>query len=217
MAGQSSRRGRPKGSGLDDRKQLETISRLISQNPELKPTTAIRSLGITNPSTIRRLRDKYNAFQKSAIQDLKSKPAAAETVAPARRSQGEKRLQVQRNKDRPAATRGPEARPAGEIAAASTGAPGLKERESPAQDANLQGAVAAQGPDPMAEPARWIGMMCELGIRGMSAAMAINTTACQTLATMPQVRWACRNQLAFNQMWLSMIQRATHPASATVH
>ena len=55
-----SKRGRPKGTGLDDRAHLVAIASLISQSKELKPTTAIKSLGISNPSTIRRLRDKFN-------------------------------------------------------------------------------------------------------------------------------------------------------------
>ncbi|MFY0612379.1 MAG: hypothetical protein JXQ99_12680 [Hyphomicrobiaceae bacterium] len=36
------------------------IGRLIECTPGLKPTTAIRQLGYADPSTIRRLRDKYN-------------------------------------------------------------------------------------------------------------------------------------------------------------
>lgn len=52
------RRGRPKGSGLDDRAYLEALDRLMAGDPTLKPTTAIKKLGITDPSAIRRLRDK---------------------------------------------------------------------------------------------------------------------------------------------------------------
>ncbi len=57
------RYGRPKGSGLDDRQQLETIAALLAADPKLKPTTAIRSLGVDNPSVIRRLRDKFRHEQ----------------------------------------------------------------------------------------------------------------------------------------------------------
>lgn len=52
------RRGRPKGSGLDDREQLSAIARMLEADPTLKPTTAIKRAGITDPSAIRRLRDK---------------------------------------------------------------------------------------------------------------------------------------------------------------
>jgi hypothetical protein len=56
----SARYGRPKGTGLDDRKRLESIATALVADPKLKPTTAIRALGIDDPSTIRRLRDKFN-------------------------------------------------------------------------------------------------------------------------------------------------------------
>ncbi len=56
----SARYGRPKGTGLDDRKRLESIAAALVADPKLKPTTAIRALGIDDPSTIRRLRDKFN-------------------------------------------------------------------------------------------------------------------------------------------------------------
>lgn len=68
-------RGRPKGSGLDDSARLEAIAALIAANPDLKPTTAIRSLGITNPSTIRRLRDKFHAARDALMRDLQQSPA----------------------------------------------------------------------------------------------------------------------------------------------
>ena len=54
-------RGRPKGSGINDQQQLNEIARLMRSTPRMKPTTAIKALGITDPSTIRRLRDKFNA------------------------------------------------------------------------------------------------------------------------------------------------------------
>lgn len=57
------RYGRPKGSGLDDSHQLESIAALLAANPALKPTTAIRSLGVEDPSVIRRLRDKFRMDQ----------------------------------------------------------------------------------------------------------------------------------------------------------
>lgn len=62
MPTKQSRRGRPKGSGLDDSGHISAIAAVIAQNPDLKPTTAIKSLGISDPSTIRRLRDKYRAY-----------------------------------------------------------------------------------------------------------------------------------------------------------
>ncbi len=51
--------GRPTGTCIDDHKQLLRIAALMAADPDLKPTTAIRSLGIEEPSVIRRLRDKF--------------------------------------------------------------------------------------------------------------------------------------------------------------
>lgn len=64
MSERKSRRGRPKGTGIDDTSRLLAIAALLAENPDLKPTTAIKSIGITDPSAIRRLRDKLKATQK---------------------------------------------------------------------------------------------------------------------------------------------------------
>lgn len=61
MPSRNVRRGRPRGSGLDDRAQLRRIAELMDANPGMKPTTAIKALGVSDPSTIRRLRDKLKA------------------------------------------------------------------------------------------------------------------------------------------------------------
>ncbi len=58
MPSDYARRGRPRGSGLDDRGQLRQIAELLEADPTLKPTTAIKAIGVSDPSTIRRLREK---------------------------------------------------------------------------------------------------------------------------------------------------------------
>jgi hypothetical protein len=63
-------RGRPKGSGLNDAAQLRAIAGLMAADPDLKPTTAIKTLGITDPSVIRRLRDKYWAVERQLIAEI---------------------------------------------------------------------------------------------------------------------------------------------------
>lgn len=66
-------RGRPKGTGINDQQRLADIARLMASDPHMKPTTAIKALGITDPSAIRRLRDKLN----SAAETGKHKTNAA--------------------------------------------------------------------------------------------------------------------------------------------
>ena len=51
-------RGRPKGTGIDDRDRVVQVRDMLAADRGLKPTTAIKRLGITDPSIIRRLRDK---------------------------------------------------------------------------------------------------------------------------------------------------------------
>jgi hypothetical protein len=83
------RYGRPKGSGLDDRQQLETLAALLAANPQLKPTTAIRSLGVEDPSTIRRLRDKLRNEQATLTAEawrgarVRTRPATSNENPPA--------------------------------------------------------------------------------------------------------------------------------------
>jgi hypothetical protein len=89
------RRGRPKGSGIDDRPKLREIAAIIANQPEIRPTTAIKLLGENDPSVIRRLRDKFHAMQGELMAEMRrpappnEKPvaerketAAAPTVAP---------------------------------------------------------------------------------------------------------------------------------------
>ena len=56
------RRGRPKGTGIDDSDRIARLAELMRLRPDLRPTTAIRLMGFSDPSAIRRLRDKYKVF-----------------------------------------------------------------------------------------------------------------------------------------------------------
>lgn len=76
MSELKSQRGRPKGSGIDDRAVLREIAGLINADPSLKPTTTIRSIGVADPSVIRRLRDKFQQCRAELMTELSSPPAA---------------------------------------------------------------------------------------------------------------------------------------------
>jgi len=82
MPSDYARRGRPRGSGLDDRVTLERIVELLDADPSLKPTTAIKAIGVSDPSTIRRLRDKLKAPQSASHGSFGGQPSA--DVAPLR-------------------------------------------------------------------------------------------------------------------------------------
>lgn len=78
------RRGRPKGTGIDDSDRVARLAELIRVKPGLKPTTAIRAMGISDPSVIRRLRDKYSAYAKNQGQTTVVRaPATPSRVAAA--------------------------------------------------------------------------------------------------------------------------------------
>ena len=65
------RYGRPRGTSLDDRQQLQSIAALLAADPKLKPTTALRALGVVDPSTVRRLRDKFRIEQASLMAEAR--------------------------------------------------------------------------------------------------------------------------------------------------
>lgn len=69
MGSPRSRRGRPKGTGIDDTGRLREIAAMIADDPELRPTTAIKNIGISDPSVIRRLRDKFNEARELLMQE----------------------------------------------------------------------------------------------------------------------------------------------------
>ena len=73
MAKSPKSRGRPAGSGIDDEAALRAIADLMIAEPELKPTTAIRRLGYDNPSTIRRLREKFKTCRDETLRDAQSR------------------------------------------------------------------------------------------------------------------------------------------------
>lgn len=67
-------RGRPKGSGIDDRESLRAIVALLSRDSNLKPTTAIRQSGVTDPSVVRRLREKLKLATASLVESKSGSP-----------------------------------------------------------------------------------------------------------------------------------------------
>jgi hypothetical protein len=66
----TARRGRPPGTGKNDTDRLLKIAALMAADPALKPTTAIKQIGETDPSTIRRLRDKLHEQQAQLVNGL---------------------------------------------------------------------------------------------------------------------------------------------------
>jgi hypothetical protein len=72
MSLQQRSRGRPKGTGINDRQRLRDIATLIATQPQIKPTTAIKMLGEHDPSVIRRLRDKFYSVQRELMEEVRA-------------------------------------------------------------------------------------------------------------------------------------------------
>jgi hypothetical protein len=82
MVETKARRGRPIGTGIDDSDRIARLAELLKTQPDLKTTTAIRVMGFSDPSTIRRLRDKFKAFQISASNPAAHTPPSSAHLAP---------------------------------------------------------------------------------------------------------------------------------------
>jgi hypothetical protein len=88
MVNANSRRSRPANSGIDDSTALRDVVAMMSADPALKPTTAIKRAGITDPSRVRRLRDKLRKTakpsephrQSTTLPNAQAKPARAEAA-----------------------------------------------------------------------------------------------------------------------------------------
>ena len=135
------KRGRPKGTGINDQETLFKIASLIAANPKMKRTTAIKRAGITNASVIRRLRDKYQEQEHILLAEI----AAANDKA--------KRKPADAAGKTDSAKKGKPAHPAGASSSAPRGATahGVTEEAIAGRQQSKAGG-AAQGPavDPLA-------------------------------------------------------------------
>ena len=91
MDGQKKKRGRPKGSGVDDSEDLAAVADLLAANPRLKPTTAMKRVRCElSESHKRRLQVKWKIQRDRLLaeaitrKNLRSDAPAAVSV-PARR------------------------------------------------------------------------------------------------------------------------------------
>lgn len=77
----NARYGRAHSSGLDERQQLRSIAALLAANPKLKPTAAIRSIGVEDPAAIRRLRSRFRIEQGRLMADASRRRPASRSAA----------------------------------------------------------------------------------------------------------------------------------------
>lgn len=174
-------RGRPKGTGLDDRARLKEISDLLATDPQLKPTTAIKTLGITDPSAIRRLRDKWREMQ-AALDNSKS-------AVPAKRT----RSMALNAKPEPAHQEDPvSAPPAAPSKLAEASAPTPAD-PSPAPST---GSETTNQQD-------WLMNWCVLGLNGTNAAMQMQRAYFEYVIKNPAMMIALEQHVRANDFFLA--------------
>lgn len=173
MSSSTRRRGRPKGSGLDDRALLRQIGALIEADPALRPTTAIKALGVTDPSTIRRLRDKLKSSDHkggvSAVPAALGGGALSATALLQSRSRSSEQIEAQR----PPMT-------------AETEVAGLRE---------ISGPSSSSGDGPTG----WLVNLYALGLSAFSSTVEAQISFFVEVLNVPHVESALRHQLLVNE------------------
>ncbi len=189
MTASNVRRGRPKGSGINDRQRLGEIARLIGNNPRMKPTTAIKALGITDPSTIRRLRDKFNidhgdGYSTSSVSHYAAPARAAPLTAaePLRKAM-------------------PISRPA------TVPSVEMKSVQHGGVTAAINTKVADTNQVPVA------AMLFGFGLNAATALFEQQLMIGQSVMKLPQVRNLLRQQIAFTEFMLTVANPSPGPRS----
>ena len=172
---------------------------MLASNPDLKPTTAIKSTGVSDPSTIRRLRDTFQKIKGELIAEIApAAPVIAKSPRPERAAAAEPRTAAARTASAPKKQSQPvHAIPQAPEAPAPALAPAA------AEDAP-EPAVSVAAPPTLGDPAAWMTMMCGIGLQSLNTAVALQISFVEKLMKMPHVATALRGQVAFNEMTLAL-------------
>lgn len=211
MSEKKPRRGRPKGSGIDDSARLRSIAALMVADPGLKPTTAIKRIGVNDPSIIRRLRDKFHVCKAQLMAELHGSSqtpaichsATANRTKPAGAIENVQRQSVSTKL----------------VASTAAVACSVADRDVSVKYSDAAGEAAAATPapakvrksasTPMGELQRqdvetWIATMCGLSLQAISQAFETQLTLLAQFVRLPQVALAMRQQVAFNDYALAL-------------
>jgi hypothetical protein len=195
MTASNARRGRPKGSGINDQQRLDEIARLIGSNPRMKPTTAIKAIGITDPSAIRRLRDKFNLDHGDSY-------SASRTVSRGTSSPTTARA-APLSAPEPLRKASPISRPA---------VPTIEKRPAEALQGLAQ-ALPAKAANTNQVPVA--AMLFGFGLNAATALFEQQMMIAQSVMKLPQVRDLFRQQIAFTEFMLTVANPS--PGSRIVH
>ena len=165
---------------------------MISADPRVKPTTAIKALGITDPSAIRRLRDKFNVAHR--------KPAAVPDLSSSNNRSGLATPSSQAANDAAPPLR---ALPALTVVARTT----ASADSMPALEAG-HGLAALLPIKDRLDSVPMAALMFGFGLNAATALFEQQMTLATNLLKVPQVRDLVRSQIALTEFMLSV----THPS-----
>lgn len=191
MSNGKPQRGRPKGSGIDDTTILHDVAHLMAADPQLKPTTAIKAAGITDPSAIRRLREKLRQPDRESVA-----AAAIESMPVPRPAMACSSRGTQERLSHPAqgCGAGREMRASDEMALTHDRAP------QPPRSDSRDMLVA------------WMS----LGIAAFNAALQAQQVATEQLMRLPPVYSLMRQQVALNELAIALCA-PRRAAASTLH
>lgn len=194
MTAAHARRGRPKGSGINDEQRLVEMSRLINADKRMKPTTAIKAIGITDPSAIRRLRDKYNTQHgdryPTTANQYRAGPTAPRTSTPARATPLNIADPIRRATPEPAV-------------------PSKSARADPAQTSGLAAALPMKAASTNQTPIA--ALLFGFGLNAATALFEQQMMLAQSVMTLPPIRELFRRQIAFTEFMLDVASHSPGP------
>lgn len=184
MHSDQSRRGRPRGSGIDDSSRLREIAAMIAADPDLRPTTAIKNIGIFDPSTIRRLRDKFKSKKEQLLREINLRDIQqASFPKQSREHHSEARSIALNNSREPTKSESPKSK-----------SPSSSESNSDDERTRL-GSI-----EPISQDA--LLRMLSAGLRSASTMFQLQLMIATQSFQSPAMRSALRYQLAFSQAML---------------
>ncbi len=162
---------------------------MLEADPELKPTTAIKAIGISDPSTIRRLRDKLRGTSVSEGEAIKSSG----------------------NFERGAAS---EAGPlGGAITAARRFVRTLSAGREPLADEEMasepEGAMLAPREAPRDAAVSWFAAWCGLGLHALSTTVEAQMSLFESFLSVPQIASAIRQQALLGEHVMAFYSHGT--------
>ncbi len=194
MSTAKKRRGRPKGSGIDDTVRLHDIAARIAVQPNLKPTTAIKAMGITDPSSIRRLRDKYKKFAATQ-RALRTVPRPSRTTEGVNRSTVHEisAIAALAQKKDPTKYKTPISAPDGSDEGDQQDVSGYQQSSQ----------LAMETPPPLDND--WVATWCSSNLEAMADVMDAQLAVTRSMLSVPYFAMAVRQQLALNAVALSVL------------